>query len=124
MVAPVDRASWSRGWAYTLSYFRVYPVLVLCALAGATGWFALNRRDRNDPRLDVILLAFLQGLLLLGAVIRTGADDRFALLVPVTAGLYLVAEEAVRVTGRRALVMALGTLVLALTLAARVHGDS
>jgi len=93
-------------------------------LTGACGQLALRRRDRIDPRLDVILLAFLQGFLLLGAVIRTGADDRFALLVPVTAVLYLMAEEAVRVTGRRALVMTLGILVLALTLAARVQGGN
>jgi hypothetical protein len=87
--------------------------LILCALAGIAALIALARRQRTDPRSDVVRLALPQvAVILLAAVPSARLADAYFIATPI---LYLVAEEAARITGRRALVAALGILMVAVS---------
>jgi len=92
------------------AYSRADPILILCALAGIAALIALARRRRTDPRSDVIRLALPQvAVVLLVAAPNVRRADAYFIATPI---LYLVAEEAARITSRRALVMALGILMV------------
>ena len=117
---PPGSASWSQAWAPTFVYFQIYAVLPLCGSSALAGWIAATAgRRARDPRLDVVLVAQVQVVLALVAVARAGGDFVFGrVCIPVTPLLYLMAEEAVRVTGRWFAVIGLAVVVLAMTLGA------
>ena len=119
--ASAGGAAWGQGWAQASVSLRSNAVLVACAAIGVVGWIALARRRRDDPRYDLIRMAFLQILIVVPVVFARSSEHRITSgLFLATTLLYLVAEEAVRVTGRRALVTMLATVVIALTLVARL----
>jgi hypothetical protein len=121
---------WSQGWIYTRMYFFIYPVLIVCLVAGLA-WIGRRSASRQDalatrpadPRAGMrglVGLAMLQIALTVLYVWRVGGDFMFArFFVPVTPFIYLVAEESVRARAPRFGMALLAVLVVGGTLMAR-----
>lgn len=130
-------AHWSQGWVYTRLYFTIYAVLLVCLLIVVTAWLIswTDRRRGAGPARSTDLvagtrhragtgiasLALVQVALTTLYVTRVGGDFMFArFYVPVTPLLYLAAEECVRRTRRRWLVVGAAVLIVGGTLVARI----
>lgn len=116
---------WSQGWIYTKLYFSIYAVLVLCLALALGLWIATRRRSRDPAQgPDLLLLLLVQSALSILYVGRVGGDFMFArFYIPMTPLVYLAAEEGLRRMRRPAWSAALGVLVVAGTLAARLPRD-